>query len=182
MACFVHALLCTCISCNNNLAGKHINSHGFRVPGQNNELAAISHICGSAWLNPCCSVKGSWREATFPKASTSLLIPSKWALYGFAQDCVAMISMLPCQCLSVSRVWLFWLKWNLKTGENSQPLIKSKSPSLPSPKWLPSPLLSSPPACLALRRSPGLGLCWLCGGGALIGLNHLALCRELYSN
>lgn len=55
----LEALLCTCISCNNNLTGKHIHSHGFRVPEQSNKLAAITHICGSAWLNPCCTVSSS---------------------------------------------------------------------------------------------------------------------------
>lgn len=55
----LEALLCTCISCNYNLTGKHIHSHGFRVPEQNNKLATITHICGSAWLNPCCTVSSS---------------------------------------------------------------------------------------------------------------------------
>lgn len=55
----LEALLCTCISCNNNLTGKHIHSRGFGVPEQSNKLAAITHICGSAWLNPCCTVSSS---------------------------------------------------------------------------------------------------------------------------
>lgn len=156
------ALLCTCISCNNNLTGKHINSHGFRVPGQNNKVAAISHICGSARFNPRCTVGGG-----VGGAATSLLIYSKWSLHEFHpglhhQDKDAPVS---------ASVGQQSLKSFSRKPENSRPLIKCKSAPPP-----PSHLL-----LLAVRCSPGLGLCWLCGGGAFSRLNHLALCLELCS-
>lgn len=144
----LEALLCTCISCNYNLTGKHIHSHSFRVPEQNNKLVAITHICGSAWLKPCCTVSGP-RGGHFPRASTSALIHSKWPLYGFTLDCTAVISQLPCQCLSVNCVKLF----QLKSRKKPSPLIKSNSPTL---NCDPSPPLSSPPASLTLAGSPGL--------------------------
>lgn len=67
------ALCCTCISCNNNnLTGKHIHSRSSGVPEQNNELAAITHIWGSQWWNPCST------EGPLSRAATSVLIQTKW--------------------------------------------------------------------------------------------------------
>lgn len=86
----LESLLCTCISCNYNLTRKHIHSHSFSVPEQNNKLAAITHICGSVWLNPCCTVSSSC-GGHFPEL---LLIHNKCPLYGFTLGCLAMISCI----------------------------------------------------------------------------------------
>lgn len=167
----LESLLCTCISCNYNLAGKHIHSHGFRVPEQNNKLAAITHICGSAWLNPCRTVSSS-RGGHFPGP---LLIHNKWPLSGFTLDCLAAISCPPCCCLSINTVKLL--------DEFRKALSFQRVSSTPVTFQLLSSLSSLISSRLPdTRWFTGLGLGWLCGGGALSRLNHLALSLELCSN
>lgn len=137
------ALLCTCISCNNNLTGKHINSHSFRVPGQNNKLAAISHICGLAQFNLRCTAEGVDGRVGL------LLHHCKWALYVFRsgphhqdKDDPVSASVGQQSPKSFSR-----------KPENSRALIKSKSAPRPltlSPCPPPTPSSSAPARCAQL--------------------------------
>lgn len=169
----LESLLCTCISCNYNLTRKHIHSHSFSVPEQNNKLAAITHICGSVWLNPCCTVSSSC-GGHFPEL---LLIHNKWPLYGFTLGCLAMISSPLRQCLSVKAVKKKF-QWKIIKAVSSE-CVSSKDSHLSTALLLLSLNISILPHTSWLTRLD-LGRLW--GGGAFSRLNHLALCLEPCSN
>ena len=152
----LEALLCACISCNNNLTGKHIHSHGFRVPEQNNKLPAITHICGSESLNPCCTVsrsRGGPLVLSFCIRANSQQMALLWFHLGPRRhDYLCPMSVFVSQQCQSLRVQIRQKPPHLSLSQTGPP---------PPPSLLPFSALPFPPLCLpsrslAHRAWPGL--------------------------